>query len=80
MGYFSNGTEGLIFTDYYCSRCVNWRDLNDGRGPGCPVWDAHIIYAYEECDSGSNAESILSLLIEQTGPGTNECKMFQEKV
>ena len=80
MGYFSNGTEGMVFTERYCERCVNWRDLGDGRGPGCPVWDAHFLFAYEECDSGSNAHTILEMLIRQTGAGENECQMFQEKV
>lgn len=86
MGYFSNGTEGEMFVDSYCSRCVNWRDLDDGRGFGCPVYDVHLIFAYEETGTGSNAESILDLLIPrkviQASDGydlpVNECAMFVE--
>jgi hypothetical protein len=77
MGYFSNGTEGEMFVETYCHRCVNWRDLDDGRGPGCPVWDAHLLFAYEECDSGSNAKVILDMLIPRRTI-TNECAMFVE--
>ena len=84
MGYFSNGTEGEMFQEAFCERCVNWRDLDDGRGPGCPVWDAHLTFAYEECNSESNAKTILDMLIT---PKTitasdgfplpiNECAMF----
>lgn len=84
MGYFSNGTEAELFREAYCHRCANWRDLEDGRGPGCPVIDAHFLYAYEERNSGSNAEQILDLLIEyKTRTASdglpvvaNECAMF----
>lgn len=77
MGYFANGTEGEIFNERYCHRCVNWRDLDDGRGPGCPVWDAHLMFAYDESGSSSNAETILSVLIPRHGI-KNECAMFVE--
>lgn len=86
MGYFSNGTEGGMFIESWCSRCVNWRDLDDGRGEGCPVYDAHLIFAYEECDSNSNAKAILDMLIVRkvvtASDGfdlpVNECAMFVE--
>lgn len=87
MGYFSNGTEGAIFTERFCERCVNWRDLDDNRGPGCPVWDAHLLYAYELCNEDENpGKVILDMLIQPT-EGTapdghayfgNRCTMFQE--
>jgi hypothetical protein len=66
MAYFSNGTEGLMYQERYCMRCQNWgRDrLTDKSGePGCPIWDAHLLYAYEECNSESNAKYILDALI-----------------
>ena len=80
MGYFSNGTEGLIFQETYCERCLNWRDLDDGRGPGCPVYDSHLLYAYELCNAGDHpGKVLLDLLIKRTEVGGidgNECQMF----
>lgn len=83
MGYFSNGIEGAIYQDHFCERCVNWRDLDDGRGPGCPVWDAHLLYAYEECNSESNAAAMLDMLIPREEPGLNgngQCTMFRPAI
>ena len=79
MGYFSNGTEGDVYQEAYCFRCAHWRDDDDGRGPGCPVWDAHLLYAYEEADSGSNAEAILDLLIPRSGISNERCRLFVAK-
>ena len=79
MAYFSNGSEGDNYTSQYCDRCVNWRDMNDGRGAGCPVWDIHLLYAYEECNNKGNAKAILDTLIPMN-PKTHfaeQCAMFQ---
>ena len=81
MGYFSNGTEGNIFIEEFCSRCVHWTD--EGADYGCPVWDAHLCYAY---GAEGDAEKILNMLIrrvEVVGSDgisipTNECLMFLE--
>jgi hypothetical protein len=69
MGYFSNGTSGLIYEDQYCSRCVH--------GESCAVWNAHMIHNYDECN---NDNSVLHMLIPRTedGLGNKECKMFYE--
>lgn len=88
MGYFSNGTEGKIFQEAYCLRCVNWRDLDDGRGPGCPVYDTHLLFAYELCNSEEAGKTILDMLIEPiegvAADGIryfgNRCTMFQAAV
>ena len=64
MGYFSNGTEGELYREAWCYGCRNWRDEGDGRGPGCPVMDAHFLYAYGARD---DAKSILDLLIPREG-------------
>jgi len=81
MGYFSNGSEGMDYEAKYCDRCLNKRDKNDGRGPGCAVWDAHMLHNYNECN---NKESILHLLIPQDhktdwGTFAGECNMFLER-
>lgn len=81
MAYFSNGTEGDLYLEQYCLNCANWRDLGDGRGHGCPVWDVHLLHAYDECETGSNAEAILNTLIPtdaETG-FASECSMFLKK-
>lgn len=63
MGYFSNGTEGELYVERYCSRCKHWEDDGPDRIEGCPVWDLHILFAYEECNSSSNAKAMLDTLI-----------------
>jgi hypothetical protein len=83
VGYFSNGTEGAIFEEQFCRRCIHYGPV---EGPGCPVWLAHLLFAYEECNSDSNAKTILDLLIEckeiTADDGlplpVNECQMFVE--
>lgn len=72
MGYFSNGTEGDLYEDRYCRRCVH-RDGADGQG--CPVWSAHLFYNYDEAN---NDKSILHQLIPLTadGLGNEQCRMF----
>jgi hypothetical protein len=69
MGYFSNGTEGEMYKEEYCSKCVH------AKG-GCAVWDAHMIHNYAECNKD---ESILHLLIPKAKPfGNDQCLMFYE--
>lgn len=73
MGYFSNGAEGDFYEAEFCSRCAHRDDVR-----GCPVWNAHLLFAYQECDSGSNAETILNMLIPiAANAAKNErCAMF----
>ena len=68
MGYFSNGTEGLIYAERYCDRCVNQ--------DGCFIWDLHMNKNYEDCNK---PDSILHVLIPlSTDKLSNEqCVMFQ---
>lgn len=35
MGYFANGTEGEMYAEKYCIRCIHTDD--------CDVWDAHML-------------------------------------
>lgn len=74
MGYFSNGTEGVSYYEEFCSRCLH--DVNED----CPVWAAHLMFAYQECNSKSNAKTMLDMLIPQTkdGLGNGRCTMFVE--
>lgn len=85
MGYFSNGTEGEGYLESYCYRCVHWKDVGDGRGVGCPVWDLHLMHNYKECN---NKGSFLHVLIPRVTtkaddgidfPHNGECTMFHER-
>lgn len=70
MAYFSNGTEGMMYEDEFCSRCIHYSE-----DEGCPVWNAHLLYSYRDCNDET---SILHFLIPRSKNGlTNEqCKMF----
>ena len=76
MAYFSNGTEGMLYTEKYCNRCVH------GTGKygnlDCAVWDVHLLFSYEECNSGSNAKTILDTLIPMDIKNRpSKCSMFK---
>lgn len=71
MGYFSNGSEGADYYERYCSRCVH------NKNEDCPVWDAHLLYSYRDCNV---PESILHMLIPRDSSGYNgACLMFIER-
>ena len=71
MGYFSNGTEGVMYQERYCERCVHFKP-EDG---GCMVWLAHIDMNYKQHDVPAVKE-ILDLLIPREGIENQECSMF----
>ena len=80
MGYFSNGTEVLIYQEKYCFNCKNYIDKKDGRGEGCPIWDLHFLYGYELCNSKSKGKVMLDYLIPEDEEGMNkECSMFLKR-
>lgn len=56
MAYFPNGTSGMIYQSEYCENCWNWRDLNDDRGPGCPIWDWHMLWNYDQIASKTDTQ------------------------
>lgn len=71
MGYFSNGIEGETYHHMYCTVCEH--DKNED----CPVWGAHYLCNYDECN---NPKSILHMLIPRAEDGGNEkCTMFIER-
>ena len=76
MGYFSNGTEGLIYQEQYCRKCINY---GPEEGPGCPVWGLHLSLNYER-NRDENMAEILDSFIPMSDDGlTNlQCKMFVE--
>lgn len=91
MAYFANGTEGLDYQEHYCFRCRNWGadKLSEKSGSeGCPIWDAHLLFAYELANSKGAGKQILDALIpmvDHTAPDglsyhvAGECSMFSAK-
>jgi hypothetical protein len=71
MGYFSNGTEGEIYYEDFCSKCLH----EHGRRH-CAVWMAHLAKNYGECN---NKDSILHMLIPREGIKNSKCLMFIDK-
>jgi hypothetical protein len=69
MGQFSNGTEGDIYREQWCDRCIH--DANND----CPVWNAHLVYAYRDKPA---AENILNMLIPRSKDGlrNKKCRLF----
>ena len=72
MGYFSNGTEGQMYVDEYCSKCIHYDN--------CPIWAAHLIYNYDVVampEKESPGKAILNMLIPRSAEGFNEkCNMI----
>jgi len=80
-----------MYQEAYCFRCRNFgRDSlsKTSEVEGCPIWDLHLFYAYEETGSDSNAEKMLDYLIPRVDhtfqDGTThkingECVMFWAK-
>ena len=72
MGYFANGTEGAMFEEANCSRCVHSDISGDreiGAHPPCPVWMAHMLFAYELCNEKEHpGKVILDMLIPNERP------------
>jgi len=71
MGYFSNGTEGMDYEEHYCRRCVHYGPED---GPGCPIWGAHLLYAYNGPDE---AKTILDMLIPRHDGVNQQCVMWE---
>ena len=47
---FSNGTEGMAWTDAWCEHCVHDHDMHgpDGSGPGCDIMLGQVIATYND--------------------------------
>ena len=71
MGYFSNGTEGELYQEAYCDRCIH-------RHGGCAVWLAHMLRNYQDCNDD---ESVLHVLIPRSTDhlDNEECRMFLDE-
>jgi hypothetical protein len=72
MGYFSNGSEGMMYQEHYCDRCVHDKDQS------CPIWAAHLLFNYDECNK---PESVLHMLIPRSKDKleNEQCLLFIER-
>lgn len=75
MGYFPNGTSGLIFQEENCSSCANAEE--DGY---CAIWDAHVFYNYDQFKN-EELKAVLDLLIRPKGnDSAAECALYRKEV
>ena len=82
MGHFSNGTEGMMYQEGYCFKCINYRDVGDGRGEGCPIWDLHFLWVGDEPndDEHPKNQALNFFIPREPAPVWNgDCKMFLEE-
>lgn len=73
MGYFSNGTEGDIYRDTYCKRCLHYLDTPPGQD--CAVWGAHLLYNRDFVNNPANPLNIL-IPLSADGLDNEQCLMF----
>ena len=72
MGYFSNGTEGMLYESKYCNKCAHGQGLDSS----CPVLDLHLLFNYAEAN---DPDSMLHHLIPYDGSENLPCRMFIEE-
>ena len=70
MGYFSNGTEGVMYQEKWCERCVHDIDHD------CAVWTLQLLHNYNAVATPAHP---IHTLIPRDGIGNGECRMFVEK-
>ncbi|MHC4753124.1 MAG: hypothetical protein ACYTFW_25075 [Planctomycetota bacterium] len=70
MAYFSNGTEGEIYREKYCAKCIHEED--------CVIWDLHLLWNYDAVgkDADKTKSMALNTLIPVDGIQNLECKYF----
>ena len=80
MAYFSNGSEATTYVAHYCDHCQNYRDLDDGRGFGCAVWDLHMQWNYEQLVDGERTgpkhEALAHFIPEAEDGHPGDCTMY----
>jgi len=81
MGYFSNGTEHMMYDDQYCSKCHFQPDYEAEKD--CPILAIHSMFNYDqhnEDDRGKELKWILDLFIPIRENGfSDQCHFFIEK-
>ena len=77
MAYFSNGTEGDMYREHFCDRCVHQPAAD---GPDCPIWDAHLAWNGDQ-HKNIAVKDILSALIPRSEDGlrNERCRFFKDR-
>ena len=70
MGYFSNGTEGCMYEERYCEKCMHYEE--------CAVLIAHMLFNYDQHDNEQLKEA-LNVFIPMSDGFNDKCNMFIEK-
>lgn len=81
MACFVNSTESAHYQSQYCDRCQNWRD--NGEAPGCPVWDLHLLWNYEQMEAlgvSVTKREGLEVFIPGHDDRPQACRMFLKRV
>ena len=70
MGYFANSDSGMHYEAKYCRRCIH-----DNDEVGCPIWNIHMMFNYQD---SSDLEVVLEILIPRTEDKLDnaQCTMF----
>lgn len=80
MAYFSNGTEGDMYSREYCDKC---HFQPDSEPYECPIMFLHALYNYDQCGKDERAKdlkSCLENLIPRDENGfADKCSFFMEK-
>ena len=76
MGYFSNGTEGQMWEEENCDKCVHQDQEN-----GCPILLIHYMHNYDWVNEDDHpARKIMNILIPRRNDGFNDkCSMLHLK-
>lgn len=77
MTYFANGTEGDIFEEMYCSRCIHAPQYEAEPPVDCPILTLHRMWNYDAV--GEKADQTKHLALELFIPRGKDCSMFVEK-
>jgi hypothetical protein len=78
MAYFPNGSSGINYHEKYCSRCKNLKDLDDGRGFGCPIWDLHTVHNYDQVKNADFKRILESFIPTKENGFPAKCLMFEQ--
>jgi len=70
--YFSNGTEGEMFYERNCARCIHDTEQ------GCPVWALHLLWNYDAVgrDADQDKRMALDMFIPRDDPTVATCNML----
>ena len=79
MAYFSNGTEGMMYEEKYCNKCIHLQTDEESGFTHCPIMDAHLQFNYDQ-NKDEKLKTILDILIPPTDDGLHagECSMFKK--